>query len=153
MHRNHLRGLAAAALLSGALVAGAAGQPPAQALPDLPMKELMTHVISHSAFEMWKWQGWVSDKDGSRSLFPKNDAEWEDAESAALTLGEVITVLAQPGYRLDVAGWDHWVQEVRRLARQAAEAAEHHDEAKFFDVGEQLDEACEGCHRAVGLVK
>jgi len=125
----------------------------AVAVSVLPMKELMGHVIQHSAQEMWKWQGWVTDSAGHRSLFPKNDEEWEEAESAALTLSEVITVLLHPEHRLPFPGWDANVQLVRKVARQAAEAAEQHDETAFFSIGEQLDEACESCHRAAGLVK
>lgn len=120
---------------------------------DLPIKEFMAHVVAYSAQNVWNKQGWIVDKSGEHSLFPGNDQEWEDAESASLTLSEVISILLQPGRRVNVAGWDSSAQLVRKLAIQSAAAAEKHDAKAFLKIGGDLDEACESCHRAAGLVK
>lgn len=161
--RSLLQGLCFIAALAGVAVCAAAQQPTAApakppakeaaGAPQLPMKEFMFHVIQYSAQNVWSKQGWITDKAGQRSLFPKNDQEWEDAESACLTLSEIITLLMQPGRRVDVPGWDASVLQVRKTALQAADAALKHDEAAFFRFGTAIDEACEGCHRAVGIVK
>src|SRR5262245_38741623 len=74
--------------------------------PERGMKDFMVHVVSYSAFNMWNWQGWVTDKDGTRALFPKTDEEWESAESAAQTLEEVVSLLELPNRRVNVPGWD-----------------------------------------------
>jgi hypothetical protein len=88
----------------------------------------------------------VIDAKGEHSLFPTNNEEWEKAESAALTLAEVTNTLLVPGRRVPEAEWDKAVAEVRKIAIQAAKAAEKHDKDAFFAAGEKLDAACDGCH-------
>ncbi len=114
----------------------------------LPLKELMHHVIDYSAEGVWKWEGWVSDKNGQRALFPTNDEEWEQAESAALTLAEVTNVLLLPGRRVDDPRWSAAVEKVRNSALAVAKAAEDRDQDRFFHTGSGLDDACESCHLA-----
>lgn len=112
----------------------------------LSMQELMVHVVQYSAEGIWERQGYEVDAKGDHSLFPKDDAEWEKAESAALTLAEVTNTLLVPGRRVPEAEWDKAVIEVRRIAREAAKAAEKHDKEAFFTAGEKLDAACDACH-------
>lgn len=112
----------------------------------LPLNEFMAHVMQHAGDGVWKWQGWIVDEKGERSLFPKNDAEWEEAESGALTLAEITNVLLVPGRRVAEPDWDKAVLAVRKVALQAAEAAEKKDADAFFAAGGALDEACDQCH-------
>jgi len=112
----------------------------------LPLQELMAHVLQYSADGIWKRQGTEIDADGEHSLFPKNDSEWEDAESAGRTLAEVTNTLLVPGRRVREPAWDGAVAQVRKVALEAAAAAEKHDEAAFFKAGEKLDAACDACH-------
>lgn len=112
----------------------------------LSMQELMAHVVQYSAEGIWERQGHVIDAKGEHSLFPKNDEEWEKAESAALTLAEVTNTLLAPGRRVPEPEWDRAVVEVRRIAREAARAAEKQDKDAFFAAGGKLDAACDGCH-------
>ncbi len=122
----------------------------ANALPKdvnkLPLKELMGHVMQYGGDGIWKRQGYIIDEKGERSLFPKNDEEWVDAESAALTLAELTNILLLPGRKVDDPKWDEAVAGVRRIALKAAAAAEKHDEDAFFTAGGELDVACENCH-------
>jgi len=174
--RQVLRGaawLAAAYVCFGATVSTAADVPPKKApvartasapapaapvartaaAPEaaLPIKEFMAHVVAFAAQNLWNKQGWITDKTGTRSLLPKNEQQWEDAESASLTLSEVIGILLEPSRRLNVPGWDSHAQRVRQLAQQSAAAAEKHDVEAFMNIGSEIEEACEGCHRAAGL--
>lgn len=121
------------------------------AADELPLQEFMGHVVAHAAQDLWNWQGWVTDAGGEHSQFPQNDAEWEEAESAALVLGELMTLLLQPGRRVNVPEWEGSTLMVRRLAREAAQAAQRHDETAFFELGTQINEACDVCHRATGV--
>lgn len=111
-----------------------------------PLQELMIHVVQYSADGIWERQGIVIDKQGEHSLFPKNDEEWHKAESAAQTLAEVTNTLLVPGRRIPEAEWDKSVIEVRKIAIEAAKAAEKHDKDAFFAAGEKLDAACDSCH-------
>jgi len=112
----------------------------------LPMKEFMGHVMQFSGDQVWRWQGFINDEQGERSLFPKTDAEWEEAESGALALAEMTNVLLMPGRRIDDPDWDKAVAGVRKVALEAADASEHHDADALFRIGGELDEACESCH-------
>lgn len=112
----------------------------------LPLQELMAHVLQYSADGIWKRQGMEIDATGEHSLFPKNDAEWEDAESAGRTLAEVTNTLLVPGRRVREPEWDRAVAGVRKVALEAAAAAEKQDQAAFFKAGERLDAACDACH-------
>lgn len=112
----------------------------------LPLNEFMPHVMQYAGDGIWKRQGYVMDEKGEHSLFPKNDQEWEDAESASLALAEMTNVLLIPGRRVPEPEWDKAVLEVRKVALQAATAAEKKDENAFFEAGGQLDVACDYCH-------
>ncbi len=112
----------------------------------LPMPEFMGHVMQHGGDGIWKWQGLVIDKDGEHSLYPKNIEDWEDAESGALTLAELTNLLLIPGRRIADPGWDASVAAVRKVALDAADAAEKQDKTAFLKAGSALDEACDSCH-------
>ena len=116
-----------------------------------PLKEYMGHVVAFAAQNVWNKQGWISDRTGTHSLLPKTDQEWEDAESASLTLAAVIELLAEPDHRLPFPGWSANAQRVRKLAQESASAAEKHDGEAFMRLGSDLDEACEACHIASGV--
>lgn len=152
-------GLASGLLLLALAACGRSGAPDQQATPattqaggsapfykDLPMPELMVHVIQHSADGIWERQGVEIDATGEHSLFPKNPQEWEKAESAALTLAEVSNTLLVPGRRIPEPEWDAAVVQVRELAVEAAKAAEKQDKEAFLVAGGKLDAACDGCH-------
>jgi hypothetical protein len=131
-----------------------APQPPVHATaPDnapyhteMPLSEFMPHVMQYAGDGIWKWQGWKIDAKGEHSLFPKSDADWEQAESGARTLAEVTNLLLLPGRRVAEPEWDDAVAQVYKIALRAADAAEKHDEKAFFDAGGDLDEACDVCH-------
>ena len=112
----------------------------------LPLSEFMPHVMQYAGDGIWKRQGYIMDKTGEHSLFPKNDEEWEAAESGARTLAEVTNVLLIPGRRVPDPEWDKAVEGVRRVALKAADAAEKHDKDGIFAAGGELDEACDACH-------
>jgi hypothetical protein len=125
---------------------------PADELPPdttgLPMKEIMAHVFQFAGESVWKWQGYITDEKGERSLFPKTDEEWEEAESAALTLAELTNILLLPGRRVDDPRWAKAVADVRAVALRLARTAQKKDEDGFFAAGGDLDAACESCHLA-----
>lgn len=112
----------------------------------LPLNELMPHVMQYAGDGIWKRQGYIVNATGEHSLFPKNDEEWEDAESGARTLAEVTNTLLVPGRRVPEADWDNAVLAVRKVALKAAAAAEKHDKEAWFAAGSELDEACDVCH-------
>jgi hypothetical protein len=114
---------------------------------DMPMKQFMNAVISHGAFEIWKRQGYISDEKGFRSLFPKNDEEWKEAEDSALRLAETSNLLLIPGRRVEAQDWTDGVMDVRKAALNIATVAKTKNEDAFMNAGVELDQACESCHK------
>jgi len=112
----------------------------------LPLAEFMGHVMQYAGDGIWKRQGYIADRSGTRSLFPKNDEEWEEAESGARTLAEITNVLLIPGRRVPDPRWDEAALGVRQVALQAADAAERKNPDAWFKAGGDLDEACDACH-------
>lgn len=133
---------------TGAQGATAAPTSPTNAEGLLPMKTLMGHVIQHSAEEVWKWQGFVSDQDGEKALFPKNIKEWDKAENAALTLAEISDSLLHPARKVDDPRWEASTLQMKSTALELAEASEAQDKERLLELGGKLDESCKACHGA-----
>ena len=127
--------------------AGSAGAPPMAS--SLPLIEYMAHVIEPNAKQLWRWQGFVVNEKGVTNFEPKNDAEWEEAESAGLTLAELTYALHQPARRrTGQDNWDKRVSDLRDAAARAATAAERRDLKTFSDAVDQVNTACVECHYA-----
>lgn len=127
--------------------AGAAPPDTGQYRTELPMKELMAHVVDHAADGVWLAQGWLIDAEGTHELFPTDDDGWRYASNAAVTLAEVSNVLLLPGRPMDDD--PRWVQATHNLydaAMRAHEMAETRDKEEFFKAGSAIYEACTECH-------
>lgn len=150
---------------------------PERALPpfatDLTIKDLMLNVIDTNADVVWLSVTTVASDKGLVETRPTTDEEWTRVKGAAITLAEAANLLMIPGRK--VAPDDHksevpgielegpemdaliakdpqaFYQHARDLyaaAMIAAQAAEKKDADKIFEVGEAIEHACEGCHRA-----
>jgi hypothetical protein len=112
----------------------------------LLLREYMTHLVNSNANDMWKWQATVTDAKGDQLTLPQDDEEWEDAESAALTLRELTRPLQNVGH-----GNQTWTTRYNAL-EAAIDAAIKHAEEKngnaFYADGVQIDNACVACHMA-----
>jgi len=65
-------------------------EPPQAAGPpyntDIPLNEVMTHVVNPAAYQFWSGWGVVDDESGSRDLTPKTDEAWKVVEDGAATV-------------------------------------------------------------------
>ena len=114
---------------------------------DLPMTELMGHVVDPAAFAYWKGSGTVVTARGARDLSPTTAEGWEALESAAAALIEAGNVLQLPGRPRDPAtDWNRFAQDLSRTAIAAKAAAERHDKQAVFDQGAKLYQICTACH-------
>jgi hypothetical protein len=128
----------------------------------LPVKEIMGHMVDYNAFGVWNRQGWLIDKDGPHELFPTTEAEWLNAESAAISLAETSNVLLLPGRPQDEdrrwVDYAHALYDASMKAQATAQKAgeimaktptgAEYDAAKqaFFEAGSEIYEACLQCH-------
>lgn len=134
----------AAFAASGAMVRNAwagGGEPPAA----LPLKEIMAHVMQRNAVQLWSWTTYLSDEKGDRYTAPRTDAEWEDAESDALTLVQIARGLKVADRRLDDQ-WDRYIGDLEMAALQSAAAAENHDFEGMLKSANAIDARCVACH-------
>ncbi len=114
---------------------------------DLPMKELMGHVIDSAADGVWLHQGWVIDKDGEHELFPTTDEGWNATSNAAVTLAEVSNLLKLPERQVDNDRWPQYADALYRAAMETHESAEKRDKEAFFAGGGKIYEICRDCHQ------
>ena len=137
------------------------------------IKDLMLDVIDTNADVVWLSVTTVASEKGLVETRPTTEEEWERVRRGAITLAEAANLLMVPGRK--VAPPDHksevpgielegpemdaliakdpqaFYKHARQLydaAMLAANAAKNKDADKIFEVGETIEHACEGCHRA-----
>ena len=150
-----------------------AASPKPEFLPEATIKDLMLGIIDGAADDVWLSVTTVVSDKGVEDTRPTNDEEWDKVRYGALTLVEASNLLTMPGRRValpgeksvapgvelepeemeklinaDLAGWATRAKALHDAAMLAVRAAEAKDADKIFEVGETIEHACEGCHRA-----
>ena len=140
---------------------------------DLTIKDLMLNVVDTNADVVWLSVTTIASDKGLVETRPTTDEEWAKVKGAAITLAEAANLLMIPGrktapddHKSEVPGIELEGHEMDALiakdpqafykhardlyaaAMLAARAAEKKDADKVFEVGEAIEHACEGCHRA-----
>lgn len=127
-----------------------AAPPAAQAKynTNLPMAELMAHVINPASFLYWNGSGTEITEKGERDLSPTTEAGWETLENGAAILIESGNLLQMPGRaQAPVADWNRYAQDLTNRAIIAKAAAEKHDKEAVFQEGGRVYEVCVACHK------
>jgi hypothetical protein len=139
--------------------------------PTSTIKELMLNVIDSSADEVWLSVTAVVDEKGLAETAPQSDEDWTRVRHGATTLMEAANLLMIPGRRVarpgeksetpgvelepeemdaliakDRAGWNTRARALHDAAQATLLAVEARDAKKVFELGEQIELACEGCH-------
>ncbi len=150
--------------------APAADQPPYTTTATV--KDIMLHIVDPAGDLVWDSVATVIDKGGLHETMPKTDEEWFKVRSGLIMLIEGSNLLmmpgrkvARPGEKSDTPGVElepsemdeliakdrtAWYQRAKALhdvAQSVLEVVEKKDAQKLFDVGEDIDRACENCHR------
>ncbi len=117
--------------------------------PDpLPFNEFMGHVVQRNAIQLWAWTAVEIDASGETSGKPKNESEWEDAESDALTLLQLTDILDTSAYRRNDERWDQHLAGLRVAVKSAADAALKRDYDALDQANNNINENCVACHVA-----
>ena len=136
------------------------------------VKDIMLHIVDPAGDLVWDSVATVIDKGGIHETAPKTDEEWFKVRSGLIMLIEGSNLLmipgrkvARPGEKSDTPGVElepsemdeliakdraAWYQRAKALhdvAQSVLEVVEKKDAQKLFDVGEDIDRACENCHR------
>lgn len=115
---------------------------------DLPMAELMGHVIDPAAWTYWRGSGTEETLEGTKDLSPTTEEGWQQLENGAATLIEAGNLLQLPGrVRAPEADWNRYAKQLTERAIAAKAAAEKHDKQGVFDEGGRVYEVCTSCHR------
>lgn len=143
--------------------------------PVVSVKELMKYVIDPVADNIFDAVSSTATKDGVVDIEPRTDQDWEKIRIGAVSLAEGAYLLkirrpfAPPGDANNSSGpnavelsptqmaakverdpveWNARIEALRNVALEAIEVVKRRDLAELWDLGENLDNACEACHRS-----
>jgi hypothetical protein len=137
------------------------------------IKDIMLHIVDPAGDLVWDSVGTVIDKQGMRETAPKTEEDWFKVRTGVITLIESSNLLMVPGRAMarpgetsvapgvelepaemevlvdkDRAGWNQRARDLHNISVKVLEVVDAKDAQKLFDIGEDLDRACENCHRA-----
>ena len=141
-------------------------------LPTATIKDLMLSVVDPSADVVWLSVTTIVDEKGLVETVPKSDEEWLKVRHGAVTLMEAANLLmipgrtvARPGEKSDTPGvelepaemdaliakdraaWNARAKRLHDTVSEVIKAIDAKDGNKVFELGEEIEEACENCHK------
>ena len=136
------------------------------------VKDIMLHIVDPAGDMVWNATSTVIDKGGLHETIPKTDEEWFKVRSGLIMLIEGSNMLMIPGRHVakpgeksetpgvelepsemedlinkDRAAWYGRAKKLHDTATAILELVEKRDAQKLFEAGEEIDSACENCHK------
>ena len=136
------------------------------------IKDLMMSIVDPNADVVWLSVTTVQSAKGTVDSAPKTDDEWKAVRKGAIALAEAGNLLMMPGRHVaapgeksetpgielepsemedlinkDRASWEMRALKLHEAGLEAVKAVDAKDAQKVFEVGEQIEQACENCHR------
>ena len=143
--------------------------------PVVSVKELMKYMIDPVADNIFNAVGTTVSKHGVVDITPKTDEDWDKIRVGAISLAEGAYLLkvrrpfTPPGDQNNSAGpdavelspaqitakverdpveWNARIEALRNVALEVLDVVKRKDVNELWDAGENLDKACEACHRS-----
>jgi hypothetical protein len=143
--------------------------------PVVSVKELMKYMIDPVADNIFNAVGSTVTERGTVDVEPRTDEDWEKIQIGAVSLAEGAYLLkirrpfTPPGDENNSTGpeavelspaqitakverdpveWNARIEALRNVALEALDVVKRKDVNELWDVGENLDKACEACHRS-----
>jgi hypothetical protein len=143
--------------------------------PVVSVRELMKYLIDPVADNIFNAVGSTLTRHGMVDVEPKTDADWDKIRIGAVSLAEGASLLkirrpfTPPGDENNSTGpeavelspaqitakverdpveWNARIEALRNVALEALDVVKRKDVNELWDVGENLDKACEACHRS-----
>jgi cytochrome c556 len=143
--------------------------------PVVSVKELMKYMIDPVADNIFNAVSSTLTRQGMVEIVPKTEDDWDKIRIGAISLAEGAYLLkirrpfTPPGDENNSTGpdavelspaqitakverdpveWNARIEALRNVALEALDVARRKDVAELWDVGENLDNACEACHRS-----
>jgi hypothetical protein len=133
----------------------------------------MLHIVDPAGDLVWDSVSTIIDKQGLHETAPKTEEDWFKVRSGVITLIEASNLLMVPGRAMarpgeksvapgvelepaemeelvkkDPEGWMSRTKDLHNISLKVLEIVEKKDAQALFEIGEDLDKACENCHRA-----
>jgi cytochrome c556 len=148
--------------------------PPTQPdyMPTATIKDIMLSIVDPNADVVWLSVTTVQSAKGTVDTAPKNDEEWKKVRQGAVALTEASNLLMMPGRHVagpgeksetpgvelepaemeelinkDRASWEMRAKKLHEAGLAVLQAVDAKDSQKVFEIGEQIEQACENCHR------
>jgi hypothetical protein len=142
--------------------------------PVVSVKELMRDMIDPASDNIFNAVSTVVSKQGVVETAPKTDEDWEKLRIGAVTLAEGIYLLkiprpfAPPGdlnnstgpdaselapaqitakLKADPVEWNARIEAIRNVGLEVLDIVRRKDVKELWDASDNLDEACENCHK------
>ena len=137
------------------------------------IKDIMLHIVDPAGDLVWDSVATTIDKGGLHETVPVSDEDWFKVRTGVITLIEAGNLLMVPGRAMarpgeksvapgvelepaemevlvnkDRAGWNERAKALHDVSLKVLGIVEKKDSQALFDIGEELDRACENCHRA-----
>ena len=143
--------------------------------PVVSVKELMQYMLDPVADNLFNAVGITVTEKGTVEIVPKTEEDWDKIRTGAVSLAEGVYLLkirrpfTPPGDENNSTGpeavelspaqitakverdpveWNARIEALRNVALEALDVARRKDVKELWDVGENLDRACEACHRS-----
>ena len=143
--------------------------------PVVSVKELMKYFIDPAADPIFNAVGTKVTQQSVVDIEPRTAGDWDKIRVGAISLAEGAYLLkvrrsfTPPGDENNSTGpnavelspaqimakverdpveWNARIEALRNVALEALDVAKRKDVAELWDVGENLDNACEACHRS-----
>jgi hypothetical protein len=135
--------------LSAVVVAasGCGGPAPPPFKPVADVKQLMQAVVDPSADVVWESVATIFTKDHVEERRPHTNQEWANVRSHAMILTESGNLLMMAPRARDGGDWMKMAQALVDKAAIALRAADAKDADGLLNVGGEIDETCENCHK------
>ena len=136
------------------------------------IKEIMDSVVDPSADVLWDSVSTTINRQGTTEKQPRTDEDWKNVRRSALALVEATNLLIIPGRKVappgdksenpdielgpeqmqklvdaDRAKWVNNAHGLHDAAMVALTAIDKKDVKGLMDAGENIDSACENCHK------
>lgn len=143
--------------------------------PVVSVKELMRDMIDPIADNIFDAVGIIEDATGIHERVPTSDADWDKIRIGAVTMAEGAYLLKVPRpwtpegdnnnsegpdapelspaeieakVKADPVEWNARIEALRNVGLEVMDIVRRKDTAELWDASENLDTACEGCHRS-----
>lgn len=176
MSKRHWLSLACVLFLGALGLSVACSGAPADApqptyQPTATIKDLMLSIVDPSADEVWDAVTTVVSSAGVVDRAPETEEQWTVVRNGAVTLMESANLLLMPGRHMaapgevsetpgveleplemealvnqDRATWNTQAQALHTAAHDVLLAVEGRDAQRIFELGENIERACENCH-------